>query len=271
VAAFTEKSAAFAGTRLAVCRDVVASMNFKSCRKAFGLMVASFALLTAGCGTEVESDEELTSADEESVATTADALSGSVAVGASLRTTTALNLRSGAGTNHRVLLTMPAGATVTARQSAPVGGWYAITYGSTSGWASGTYLAAASGGSAPAPGTKVRILGPAVRAHVQAFANAACASVGCPFELGTRVGHSPSADRAVDVMMARIGTRPTDGGARGTRLAAFSINNAARYKVLYTIWQQRINTLDGRGWRMMANRGSITQNHFDHVHVSFKP
>ena len=34
------------------------------------------------------------------------------------------------------------------------------------------------------------------------------------------------------------------------------------------IWRQRINL--GEGWRDMADRGSITQNHNDHVHVSFE-
>jgi hypothetical protein len=33
------------------------------------------------------------------------------------------------------------------------------------------------------------------------------------------------------------------------------------------IWRQRINS--GTGWRAMEDRGSITQNHYDHVHVSF--
>jgi hypothetical protein len=27
----------------------------------------------------------------------------------------------------------------------------------------------------------------------------------------------------------------------------------------------------GDGWRPMEDRGSITQNHCDHVHVSFEP
>ena len=33
--------------------------------------------------------------------------------------------------------------------------------------------------------------------------------------------------------------------------------------------KQRINYNDGRGWQLMEDRGSITQNHYDHVHVSF--
>lgn len=47
------------------------------------------------------------------------------------------------------------------------------------------------------------------------------------------------------------------------------MNNAARYKVKYVIWGQRIwnPTRDGAPrpwikWRSMPNRGSITQNHW---------
>jgi len=41
------------------------------------------------------------------------AVSGSVATGSTLRTTADLNLRSGASTGYRVVLTMPRGSTVT--------------------------------------------------------------------------------------------------------------------------------------------------------------
>ena len=34
------------------------------------------------------------------------------------------------------------------------------------------------------------------------------------------------------------------------------------------IWEQRIN--HGSGWKAMEDRGGVTANHFDHVHVSFK-
>jgi hypothetical protein len=33
------------------------------------------------------------------------------------------------------------------------------------------------------------------------------------------------------------------------------------------IWQQRINF--GSGWQLMEDRGGVTANHYDHVHVSF--
>jgi phage-related protein len=58
-------------------------------------------------------------------------------------------------------------------------------------------------------------------------------------------------------------------GENGTALANEVIANRAHYAVTYAIWRQRINS--GGGWRPMADRGSPTANHMDHVHVSFAP
>jgi hypothetical protein len=63
---------------------------------------------------------------------------------------------------------------------------------------------------------------------------------------------------AVDFMMT---------GARGDRLAACALANRAALGVGYVIWKQRINY--GDGWEGMEDRGGVTENHFDHVHVSF--
>ncbi|NUP29333.1 MAG: hypothetical protein HOQ44_22030 [Nocardia sp.] len=55
--------------------------------------------------------------------------------------------------------------------------------------------------------------------------------------------------------------------ARGDAIADFVLANKERFGVSYVIWQQRYN--DGNGWSYMEDRGSPTQNHYDHVHVSF--
>ncbi len=57
--------------------------------------------------------------------------------------------------------------------------------------------------------------------------------------------------------------------AVGTALAEFVLAHRKELGVTYVIWQQRYN--DGGGWSMMEDRGSPTQNHYDHVHVSFSP
>jgi len=80
----------------------------------------------------------------------------------------------------------------------------------------------------------------------------------------TRPGHSPTEQLAADFMVY-------SDGAKGNAVAQYVIDNAARFKVQYVIWKQRIYLIGGSGWQAMADRGSPTANHMDHVHVSFKP
>ena len=239
-----------------------------------GLAILTLGLGLGGCGAaEGPVETDISGADETSVS--ADALTGSRPVGSTLTASANLNLRSGPSTDKSILLTMPRGSNVTVVTSQPTGAWYQVKYGSRTGWAHGNYLFApnatdSSGGSGNAPTS--RVSGGPVVAHAQRFVDAACQKYGCPYELGTREGHSPTRTRAVDMMMSRIGT--TASGAertRGDSISSFALDNERTYKLLYVIWRQRINSADGRGWRGMEDRGSITQNHFDHVHVSFDP
>ena len=72
----------------------------------------------------------------------ADAEPTTTPMGATMRVTAStLNLRSGVGTTNPVLTTMPCGARVTVLDG-PTTGWWHVQYGSTTGWASGTYLVA---------------------------------------------------------------------------------------------------------------------------------
>jgi len=54
----------------------------------------------------------------------------------------------------------------------------------------------------------------------------------------------------------------------GDQLADYVLAHRVELGVTYVIWRQRYN--DGRGWQPMEDRGSITANHYDHVHVSFR-
>jgi hypothetical protein len=119
----------------------------------------------------------------------------------------------------------------------------------------------------PDPVEHVVIEGPPVLPHVQAFADAACAATGA-CQPSTYEGHDPSACRAIDTLQSEAyGTLPTDDNARGDAHAEFALSHMAEFGVMYVIWRQRYN--DGSGWDPMEDRGSITQNHYDHVHVSF--
>lgn len=120
------------------------------------------------------------------------------------------------------------------------------------------------------PPQPVDVTGPDVLPHVQAFADASCGATGA-CTISTYVGHSPTAERALDILTSdAYGERPTDDNALGDEVARWALDHMGEYAVTYVIWKQQINSGDGRGWRDMEDRGSITQNHYDHVHVSFE-
>lgn len=136
-----------------------------------------------------------------------------------------------------------------------------------SGSGGGEPAGPADGGGQPPGEAMVDIEGPEVLPHVQAFADAACAAVGA-CQVSTYVGHHPSAERAIDTLVSdAFGQFPSDDNALGDAHAEFALAHMADYGIWYVIWRQRYN--DGSGWDPMEDRGSITQNHYDHVHVSF--
>lgn len=84
-------------------------------------------------------------------------------------------------------------------------------------------------------------------------------------------GHDPVSYKAADFMLP-------DGGHsaywvnKGYQLANFAWANRAKLGVHYIVYRQHIINTDraSEGWRLMANRGNWTQNHMDHVHISFR-
>ena len=56
-------------------------------------------------------------------------------------------------------------------------------------------------------------------------------------------------------------------GEKGDRIAKCALANKEELGIDYVIWKQRVNY--GDGWERMEDRGGITENHYDHVHVSF--
>ncbi|MFC4007966.1 hypothetical protein ACFOY2_12085 [Nonomuraea purpurea] len=76
--------------------------------------------------------------------------------------------------------------------------------------------------------------------------------------------------RACDFMMSRGGTMAAGADAQvGDALADYLIKNGARLGVMYIIWKQRYYDIrSGGGWDPMSDRGGVTANHYDHVHVS---
>lgn len=58
--------------------------------------------------------------------------------------------------------------------------------------------------------------------------------------------------------------------ALGDQIADCASRHFDDWGLSYIIWRQRIKLSATSGFQLMEDRGSITANHFDHVHLSFK-
>lgn len=117
---------------------------------------------------------------------------------------------------------------------------------------------------------------PKVKPHVKAMADYLGAKYGIKSVGGWRAGSDEQYDQAghpsrlaLDFMINDI----KDGSTVGDRLAAEAKAHAKDYGVKYIIFKQKIwnSERNDAGWRKMSDRGSPTQNHMDHVHISFQP
>jgi hypothetical protein len=59
---------------------------------------------------------------------------------------------------------------------------------------------------------------------------------------------------------------------KGRQIAEFAKKHRKELNISYIIWNQRIWSVAraSEGWRLMADRGSRTANHKDHVHISYR-
>lgn len=82
---------------------------------------------------------------------------------------------------------------------------------------------------------------------------------------GWRAGGLPfhKNGRALDIMLT-----PHAESALGHRIADYLIAHAKVFNINHIIFEQHIWTPQNPHWRKMADRGSITANHFNHVHVA---
>lgn len=82
---------------------------------------------------------------------------------------------------------------------------------------------------------------------------------------GWRAGGLPfhKNGRALDIMLT-----PYKESALGHRIANYLIAHAKVFNINHIIFEQHIWTPQNPHWRKMADRGSITANHFNHVHVA---
>lgn len=74
--------------------------------------------------------------------------------------------------------------------------------------------------------------------------------------------------RALDLMIPNY--KSASGKALGQKVALWAKANAKELGINYVIWNQHIWNIerDKEGWRYMANRGSDSANHKNHVHIT---
>ncbi|MBW0135913.1 hypothetical protein [Pseudonocardia abyssalis] len=101
---------------------------------------------------------------------------------------------------------------------------------------------------------------------VKDFVRDAARFISCLYESPTLIGVAGRArvsdhprGLAIDFMTER---------ERGDRIADCALANQEALGISYVIWRQRVNY--GDGWESMSDRGGVTENHYDHVHVSFE-
>ncbi|RKS09938.1 hypothetical protein DFP74_5683 [Nocardiopsis sp. Huas11] len=95
--------------------------------------------------------------------------------------------------------------------------------------------------------------------------------VGCYRPVGGWIVGEHPKGRACDFMVDANGSMPPQEEIdRGWAISEWARENAEDLGIMYVIYRQQIWDVR-RGdtdWRDMADRGSITENHFDHVHIS---
>jgi hypothetical protein len=205
-----------------------------------------------------------------SSAKTRSALAAAPKVIGSKYTTTDLNVWSAADQKGTLLTVLARGSKVSVTGQVQ-GIWAEIVRDGVARWVKAQYLSATkpvatvAGGISSAAcksGSAVEdgLTPDAIRVH-----RAVCAKFPSVTEYGgLRAGDSGSehaTGQALDIMIS---------GSAGQEIADWLHANYKALGVSQLIWQQHIWTVQrsSEGWRFMPDRGSITANHYDHVHVS---
>jgi hypothetical protein len=199
-----------------------------------------------------------------------------------------LNVWSGPGEKYTLLDVLPARSKVPVTGDVVNGQWAEISYERRSRWVNADYLVETlpdpPSRSAP-KATKTRGVQPSAAAGF-GLSTAPCAT-GSAVEAGL-MANAIAVHRAVCAAFPGVssygGLRPGDDGAHGQglgldimvtgstgdQIAQFVQANSGALGVSEVIWSQRIWTVErsSEGWRWLEDRGSVTANHYDHVHVT---
>ena len=179
---------------------------------------------------------------------------------------TAVNVRTGPGTDFDTVGTLSAGDDVKSTQW-KVDGWRQVKFDGEAGWIKASYLTT----DEPAEsGFSTAVCGKAngLEANLTTAADGVLRAVCAKFPAVTSFGGYRAGDsgyhgsgQAIDAMIS---------GSAGWELAEWARDNAGELGIVEVIYQQKIWTTQraADGWRSMSDRGSTSANHYDHVHIS---
>ncbi len=187
-----------------------------------------------------------------------------------------LNVWSGPGEQFRLLAVLDTGEKVGATGVID-GAWAQISYDDSLAWVNAEYLAdekpepdpevaAISGGLSSAPCSDGSSIESGLTSNAVSVYRAVCAAFP---DVQTWGGLRPGDDgdhgtgQALDIMVYSNSTL-------GQQIADYVQANASALGVSEILWAQHIWTVQraSEGWRWFPDRGSVTANHYDHVHVS---
>jgi hypothetical protein len=201
--------------------------------------------------------------------------------------TTALNVRTAPSATARALTVLARGTRIGVTGNTS-GAWVQALYDGKVAWVKGDYLSE----SKPAKPTPQQTQRAQQAQQPRRTQNAGGISFApCPAGSGVESGLTPDAIRVHRAVCARFpdvssyGGRRSGGGEHsegraldimvsssslGEAIAAWVRANYRRLGVSEVIWAQHIWTVQraSEGWRPMEDRGSVTANHYDHVHVT---
>ncbi len=187
--------------------------------------------------------------------------------GASRTTTANLNLRKGPGTSYKVIKVLRKGVRVTLTGRTGHG-FAQVRNGSGTGWVSTRYLSSTKAVAKAKPATPRGLKPNAVKTHRAAVKKFPKIKTVHGVRPGANSDHSSG--RALDLMIPNY--KSASGKKLGRGVSAWAKANAKSLGVDYVIWDQRIWSVarSREGWRAMANRGSDSANHKNHVHISVR-
>lgn len=198
-------------------------------------------------------------------------------------TTAGVNLRVGPGVGYDARTTLSEGKAVEITEWA-VDGWRQVVWSEKSGWIKETFLtetkpvvaaapsktAAASGGSSSGFSTEACAAASGIESGLTTRTRAVLRAVCAEFPSVTSYGgyradggSYHSSGQAIDVMIS---------GEAGWEIARWARANASSLGIIEVLYSQQIWTAQrsGDGWRSFSDRGSVSANHYDHVHISVR-